>query len=153
MPYCSKCQRLTENTERCPSCGNGNLREVRADDPVLLLSVGETDADAVRAAFDDAGVPHEERMAGPGAPPALLYGKSPIARYRIFVRYGDLEQARDLLLNIGVPAEGGGETERGQNRVRLVFSRIVASLLFLGIVAAVVVLADGLIGLLKSALR
>lgn len=165
MLYCSKCQFLAEDGAECPSCGSRKLREVRPDDPVLLLTAGDPDCGAVLAALDEIGVPHEERMCGTGAPSALLYGKSPGARSNIFVPFRELTRCRGLMEAIGMggPGKAGrqvppdAEKEDGTGRpwgkTGRILVRIFSAVFFLLLVWAVVALADGLIDLIKSALR
>lgn len=166
MLYCAKCQILVENGAECPSCGSKKLREVRQNDPVLLLTSDEVQSGSVKAAFDDSGIPHEERMCGPGAPPSLLYGRSPNSLYHIFVPFGAVEQCREILQEIGVPGEneeaGQGlslpendENEDGfpLHRVRRILIRIWSAVCLLVLIWAVVELSDTLIAFLKSAFR
>ena len=164
MLYCAKCQFLTDGGAECPSCGSRKLREVRPDDPVLLLSAGEPGCGAALAALDEVGIPHEERMCGTGAPSALLYGRSPGARYRVFVPFRELTRCRELMEFIGVPLEPGKagpqvppdaekKTERQWGRTGRFLVRILSAVFFLLLVWAVVALTDGLIALIKSALR
>lgn len=107
MLYCPRCQVLAGTGDECPSCGSKKLREVRPDDPVLLLTADEAECSAVGAAFDDGGIAHEERMCGTGAPSSILYGRMPNATYRIFVPFGELDRCREVLCGIGMLDESG----------------------------------------------
>lgn len=160
MLYCARCQVLAGAGVECPSCGSKKLREVRPNDPVLLLMADETECAAIRAAFDDGGIAHEERMCGPGTPPSILYGKMPGADYRIFVPFGELDRCRDILRGIGVLGEDGKvqrpaspfeeEEKPAGGGLRRAFFRIGAALLFLAAVALAVGLADKLAAFFKS---
>lgn len=154
MRYCPRCQVLVKEEDVCPSCGSKKLREIEENDPVLLYSADEMKCGMIRAALDENGIPHEERMCGPGAPPSLLYGKMPNALYRIFVPFGALERCKRILEEIGVLGENNSEPdirEPETNRGKHIFYRIMASLLFLGLIYGVVTLADSFIDFLKSA--
>lgn len=162
MRYCPKCQTLVEAEEECPSCGNRKLREVRPNDPVLLYTTDETKCSMIRAAFDESGIPHEERMCGAGAPPALLYGKTPGALYRIFVPFGEVDHCKEILGAMGM-LEGTDPAKRISGREpaeadpakmsprKRVLVRILSAAAFLLIVWGVVELADEFIAFLKSA--
>lgn len=163
MLYCARCQVLAGIGVECPSCGSKKLREVRQNDPVLLLTADETECAAVRAAFDDGAIAHEERMCGPGAPPSILYGRMPNADYRIFVPFGELDRCRDILRGIGVLGENDqkasdfetletkDDPKPDANRIRTAFFRVMAAILFLGLIYGVVNLTDTFIDFLKSA--
>ena len=162
MLYCAKCQVLAGAGVECPSCGSKKLREVRPNDPVLLLTADEMECAAVRAAFDDGGIAHEERMCGPGAPPSILYGRMPNAAYRIFVPFGEIDRCREILRGIGVLGENDEKVSDFKisdsrkpetNRIRMAFFRIMAAILFLGLIYGVVNLTDAFINFLKAAFR
>lgn len=158
MRYCPRCQILVKTGTACPSCGNKKLRGVEANDPVLLYTADEVKCGTIRAALDENGIPHEERMCGPGAPPSLLYGTMPNALYRIFVPFGAADRCKRILEEIGVLGENSskpdsGETEPETSRRKLIFYRIMASILFLGLIYGVVTLTDSFVDFLKSALH
>ena len=111
MLYCPRCQVLVTEEDVCPSCGSKKLRKVEANDPVLLYTADEMNCSMIRAALDENGIPHEERMCGPGAPPSLLYGKMPNALYRIFVPFGAVEHCKRILEEIGVVGENSSEPD------------------------------------------
>ncbi|QAT49728.1 hypothetical protein EQM14_08045 [Caproiciproducens sp. NJN-50] len=164
MRYCPRCQILVKTGAACPSCGNRKLREVEANDPVLLYTADETKCGMIRAAFDEGGIPHEERMCGPGAPPSILYGKMPNSLYHIFVPYGEVERCEEILKGIGALDESGSAQKvafenqaeeepdlTAMSRWKRTFVRIVSAAAFLILVWAVVTMADRLIDFLKSA--
>lgn len=159
MLYCSKCQMLVTTGQVCPSCGGKKLREVGRNDPVLLYTANETIRDTICAALDENGIPHEERMCGPGAPPSILYGKVPYSNYHIFVPFQAVERCKEILQEIGVPGENNclseidqtkEEQKSNKNHVKPAFFRIMTAVLFLLLVTVVVNLTDEFIDLLKS---
>lgn len=160
MLYCPKCQVLVKTGTVCPSCGGKKLREVRPNDPVLLYTAEEFKCNMIRAAFDSDGIPHEERMCGPGAPSSILYGKAPYSEYHIFVPFCQVGRCEEILRGIGALTDSGGEaglSEQEQpakstvSRRRILFFRMMAAILFLGLIAAAVSLADTVVDFLKSA--
>ncbi|WP_411678174.1 hypothetical protein [Caproicibacter sp.] len=162
MLYCARCQVLVKSEAVCPSCGSKKLREVRANDPVLLFTADETQCGMIRAAFDSNGTPHEERMCGPGAPPSILYGKMPNSLYHIFVPYGEVERCEEILHGIGALGENKFERNGPQNsdddssaamsRGKRILVRILSAVMFLALVWGVVSIADEFINFIKSAL-
>lgn len=163
MCYCSKCQVLAKTGVACPSCGSKKLREVQANDPVLICTADELKCSMIRAAFDESGIPHEERMCGPGAPPSVLYGRMPSSLYHVFVPYGEMEHCEEILIGIGVLGENGTskpdkvqtqeeDLESGSmSRRKRIFVRIASAIAFLILVWVVVTLADTCINFIKSA--
>lgn len=163
MRYCASCQVLVPDGDECPSCGSRKLREVRENDPVLLLTAGEMDCGRITAAFDDAGISHEERMCGAGAPPSILYGKSPNSLYRIFVPYGAVESSRRILKDIGILDKLAGETEKNKkdkpdpleksveqmSPAQRTAVRIGSAVLFILLIWAVVAASDKLVDVFR----
>ena len=134
------------------------------NDPVLLFTADEMKRSVIRAAFDECGMPHEERMCGPGAPPSILYGKMPNSLYHIFVPYGEVERCKEILKGIGALGENESAQKDGfanqeeekpdltaMSRWKRVSVRIVSAAAFLILVWIVAAAADRLIDFLKSA--
>lgn len=162
MRYCSRCQVIVKTGVACPSCGSKKLREVRENDPVLLYTADEIKCSAIRAAFDSNGIPHEERMCGPGAPPSILYGKTPSSLYHIFVPFGEVEHCKDIMRGIGVLGENesqSGEPPQGpdftdsveMSPLKRTAVRFLSAVAFLVIIWIVVTLADRVAELFKAA--
>lgn len=164
MRYCPRCQVIVKTGVECPSCGSKKLREAEVNDPVLLYTADEMKCSMIRAAFDESGIPHEERMCGPGAPPSILYGKMPNSLYHIFVPYGEVERCEEILQGIGALGENeSAKADAPQDRAeeetnpkamshgKRIFVRIASAIAFLILVWGVVALADHLIDFLKSA--
>lgn len=169
MLYCDKCQILSEDEEICPFCGNRRLRPAAANDPVLLYTTWNEEAQRIAAAFDDDGIPHMERVQeGGGASPVLL-GQNRCAQIRIFVPFGEIGHARDVMRGIGALKDGGkddlqfsdkaaetaskdtgGKKEAPMSPGRRAFMRILSILMFLLLVCAVVFGADAIVGGFKS---
>ena len=164
MLYCERCQVLSRDETICPQCGSRKLRSASAGDPVLLFTAGTEEAQQITAAFDEEGVPHMERTQGGGSLTSIVLGQSRCARVRIFVPYGKIDQAKDIMLGIGVLKETGeGENslepepdaqkqtkEVPMSPGRRAAVRIFSALLFLALVIAVVSGADMIVNLFKS---
>lgn len=156
MYYCPKCQVLSSD-KTCPSCGGKKLREPLPDDPVLLITADEMKASMIEAALEDHSMPCEERICGLGGPPAVLVGKSAYTNKNIFVPYGKLEAARDLLIGIGIAdnSDQPDNTEDGAEEMsphKRVFWRIISVLLFILAVWGIVTAADYAANSLKDIL-
>ena len=169
MFYCDKCQILSKDEETCPLCGNRRLRPVAANDPVLLFTTWNEEAQRIAAAFDDDGIPHMERVVeGGGASPVLL-GRNRCAQIRIFVPFSEIGHARDVMRGIGAlkdegkddqelsneapqsaPKDTEKKTEEPMSPGRQAFMRILSILMFLLLVCAVVFGADAIVGGFKS---
>lgn len=171
MFYCSTCQMLCES--ECPSCGSKKLREVQANDPVLLVTANEIECGRVTALLEDSGIPYEKRIFGLEAAPNALFGDYGSSNKNIFVPYCELERSREL---IGCTAElsdeedinqDGGtiqenapeaeseeklseeEDARHMSRGKRIFWRIISVALFILIVWAVVSGSDFLANWVK----
>ncbi len=156
MYYCPKCQVISYD-KTCPSCGGKKLREPMPDDPVLLITADEMKAETIKAALEDQSVPCEERICGLGGPPSVLVGKSAYTNKNIFVPYGKLEAARDLLIGIGIADHSGQPEEEKDGAEEMsprkkVFWRIVSALLFILAVWGIVAAADYAANSLKNIL-
>lgn len=169
MLYCDKCQILSEDEETCPLCGNRRLRPAAANDPVLLFTTWNEEAQRIAAAFDDDGIPHMERVEeGGGASPVLL-GRNRCAQIRIFVPFSEIGHARDVMCGIGALKDDGkddrkfsdeaakassentgGNAEKPMSPGKQAFMRILSILMFLLLVCAVVFGADAIVGGFKS---
>lgn len=164
MLYCERCQVLSRDETMCPQCGSRKLRSVSAGDPVLLFTAGTEEAQRITAAFDGEGIPHMERTQGGEGLTSIILGQSRCAQVRIFVPYEKIDQAKDIMLGIGVLKEAGeGENslepepdaqkqtkEVPMSPGRRAAVRIFSALLFLILVIAVVSGADMIVNLFKS---
>jgi hypothetical protein len=177
MLYCTRCQVLSTDGDRCPLCGGKKLRPARADDPVLLLTTGEGESRQIAAAFDDAGIPHMERPLDTGSASSIILGQSRCSQTRVFVPFGEIGTARDVLTGIGFLHDGTDGTapvepperkdgpdgtapaepperkdgpEKTVGRGKRLAVRILSVLLFAVVVTLVVFLADGIAGRFKS---
>lgn len=165
MQYCERCQVLSRDETICPQCGSRKLRPASAGDPVLLFTAGTEEAQRITAAFDGAGIPHMERTQGGEGLTPIILGQSRCAQVRIFVPYEKIDQAKDIMLGIGVLKEAGeGENssepeppdaqkqtkEVPMSPGRRAAVRIFSALLFLILVIAVVSGADMIVNLFKS---
>lgn len=165
MRYCEKCQVLSKDGEKCPLCGNKALRSARADDPVLLFTTRQEEAERIAAAFDDEKIPHMERMLDGGGYTRIVLGRSRCASMEIFVPFGEIGRARDTMRGIGALKDGGGQGAAGRptdckpvggkagkemSPGRRAAVRIFSAIAFLALVCAVVYLSDSLVAFLRS---
>lgn len=164
MRYCEKCQVLSKDGEKCPLCGNKALRSARADDPVLLFTTRQEEAERIATAFDDEKIPHMERMLD-GGYTGIVLGRSRCASMEIFVPFGEIGRARDTMRGIGALKDGGGQGAAGRptdckpvggkagkemSPGRRAAVRIFSAIAFLALVCAVVYLSDSLVAFLRS---
>jgi RNA polymerase subunit RPABC4/transcription elongation factor Spt4 len=164
MLYCKKCQVLSKDGRTCPLCGSDNLRPAAAEDAVLLYTAQQEEAERIAAAFDDAGIPHMERILEDGSYSAVVLGHSRCASMRIFVPFGEIAHAREVMLGIGALKNDGPsgaeqrvsgqasreETEKPMSRWQMTAIRILSMLLFFLLVAVVVFASDSLVGVFQS---
>lgn len=96
MLYCESCQRMFEagDVADCPACME-KLRPIKENDPVLLVSVPEMQADFIEPALEDAGIPYS-RVGDLGAGFTMSAGNV-LETYRFYVPYGVYGKAHDLV--------------------------------------------------------
>ena len=161
MQYCASCQVLSRDGDKCPSCGSRKLREVRQNDPVLLLTADEIECTMIKAAFDDANISHGERMSGTGSPSSVLYGRMPNASYDIFVPFGELENCKEILKDMGVIDENGQrvkktdmpeqtEQEKEMSPAKRMMVRAGSVVLFIVLVWAAVAATDSIVSAVRA---
>lgn len=163
MLYCPDCQALCAEERRCPSCGRKKLRPPEENDPVFLLTADETKAGVIKAAFQTAGIPFEERTAGLGGPPDILVGASVYTNKRIFVPYGEVEDARAVIDGTGImeqksgmdgapedPPPGDADDQEELSPRKRLLVRIFSFLLFILAIWGVVSVSDFLANALKD---
>ncbi len=96
MKICSNCC-FVSDAERCPLCGSKNVRAVNADDFCLLTEKDAAYCDTLTAAFDEEEIPYSALPYGRGVETRLGL---PLGNYRIFVPFGFLEQAKQIITSI-----------------------------------------------------
>ena len=168
--YCERCQALSKDGKVCPSCGGKKLRLPKDNDPVMLYNAGGEEAEQIAAAFEDAGIPFMKRSLGGGSYTGIVLGQSRSSQVNIFVPYGEVEHAEEILHGIGVlkdeeteqDAAEGMEEEKNpsetkakkeqipMSRGRRIAVRIFSALLFLLLVWLVVSVADGIVSLFQG---
>lgn len=158
MLYCSDCQTAVPEGEVCPLCGRKNLRAIRDDDPVLLLTVGEDEAARIAAAFQQASIPCMTRSTDAGGYSSIILGRSRCSDVRIFAPFGETEHAREVLFGIGAlkengelhenaePAGSGAAEKKKKNPV----GEIIAAVLFFALVWLVVSASDIIAAFVKG---
>lgn len=160
MLYCPKCQVLSRDGKTCPSCYGRKLREVRPDDPVLLLTTDEATGCSIKAAFDANKIEYEERVCGTGGISPVILGRT-AANYRIFVPYHEISRCKSILLDIGVLDEQGnkvrlspaGETEENEKQMsplKRFWVRALSAVLFIILIWLAVTAADWLVSVVQA---
>lgn len=170
MMYCDRCQVLSKDGKTCPLCGSRRLRPADEDDPVLLFTAGQEEAERIASAFDDEGIPHMERILGGGSYSSIILGRSRCAQTHIFVPFSKIQSARDVMCGIGALKDDGegtgqlsedltgeeqgkennGKKQESMSPGRRAALRIFSIVLFLLLVCAVVFGADAIVGAFKS---
>ncbi len=158
MLYCPNCQSLCNDESSCPFCGSKKIRQPEQTDPVLLMTADEGKTAAIEAAFSDAGIPLEKRVQGLGGPPSVILGRSYNINTNLYVAYGDLTRAREVLDGIGimeqqnaVEEENTEEDEEAElSPVKRTVVRIVSAVVFAAIIWAVVTASDSIANALKG---
>lgn len=93
MLFCDKCNFLAAEN-RCPSCGNRKLREVNDEDFCFFVNLSAYNFEMLEFtlkenAIDVIGVPFYT-----GGVSLANAGKAPARK--VFIRYKDLEQAKEI---------------------------------------------------------
>ena len=96
MRYCEKCMKLIEE-QKCPNCKKSKVREPQPNDPVFLLMEEALTAAAIEEILRNHGIPsHLRGMLGSGVTAYLGYS---METSYIYVPYGELDRAKELLTN------------------------------------------------------
>ncbi len=157
MKYCGKCKRLFSgaNTEHCPGCGRRAIDSPSPSSPVFLLTANGFELERITAALHGAGIPstYQETRRDAGL---QILNAAPPENCDLYVPLAAYEEASDLLIGIGAlreedafaqddpalpetapPAE---EEDLPDKKAKAI--RIASAILFLGLIAAAVFLAD-----------
>ena len=164
MLYCATCQLLVREGERCPVCGSRKLREAEPTDPVLLMTSDRMEAETVLAAFKDKNIPCEQRDCGIGAPPAIVYGRSPQESVDLFVPFEALDRCREILEGMGIldekeqrrkkdATESPEEPTEPMSPARKAALRIASAVAFLLLIWLAVSLSDNIVYFVKTMLH
>ena len=107
MMYCEDCGHLVEE-ERCPNCGNRNLREPKEKDPCFLTEQDYVSSGILEDVLKQEGIPFlRQNVLGAGV--AIKVGPM-LDRGRFFVAWDQLPKARELAEELFAPA-GDAEPE------------------------------------------
>jgi hypothetical protein len=162
MLYCDRCQVLSRDEQMCPNCGSQKLRLPEKDDPVLLFITGTVEAERITAAFSDAGIPHMEKS-DCGSISSSILGLSRCMQTRIFVPFGEIQHAEDVMRGIGALKDESEETsqkpekeaagkmrsEPMSNR-RRALARVISAILFFALITLAVSFADGIVSIIRG---
>ena len=155
MQYCTKCRHLTE--DKLTSCSNckrsRNLRQVRDNDLVFLLTCHKYEAEEIDYLFEEHGVKHSLENFELGVVQSPFDARSLKDDQNIYVEYGDIDAAHEILVQHDEEkqAEVVPDTMPKGKRIAL---DIIAILAFMIIVTLVVIASDtvanGLVNFFKS---
>lgn len=102
MNYCERCRILTD-ADRCPECGNLRLRAPRESDLCMVCEKPAVWSEAVADVLREAAVPEMHRgVLGAGL--AMTLGQA-AERDRFYVRFADLERAKQAVEDLFAPAD------------------------------------------------
>ena len=93
MKYCENCKSLGD-ADRCRTCGNVEMRDVRDDDFCFLLSSDENSAKMLEYALEEAKIKCAMVSFGNGARSALGLN---LGNYKVYVPYKTYEEAKDIV--------------------------------------------------------
>ena len=163
MLYCEKCQTVSQDGQSCPLCGSQKLRPICPDDPVLLLTVGEDESSRIAAAFEEASIPCMTRPSRTGGYTSIVLGHNRCSDVRVYVPFGEVERAKDILIGIGA-LKTGKNTEKeersgtkgncsAESHGRRTAVKIFSAVLFFILIWVAVILSDRLVEALKGLFR
>ncbi len=101
MLYCERCSALFEENSVCPLCHRQQGREPKDDDLCYLTDQGSVWSDVVADVLRQRGVPAMRKLSVGVAP----FVGSNLARYRFYVPYPRVEEARSVLRELLTPAQ------------------------------------------------
>ncbi|MDE7379637.1 MAG: hypothetical protein K2N14_01170 [Clostridia bacterium] len=96
MKICANCCFVSDE-QCCPVCGSKNLSEVHEDDFCLLTEKKSADCEVLTAVFDEKSIPYSTMPYGRGVETRLGL---PLENYRVFVPFGYLEEAKNVISQI-----------------------------------------------------
>ena len=101
--YCPGCQLSFTGEEKCPSCGNKRIREIRPEDICFLTEAEPIPASTLQDLLKQHHIPALTNSTV-GAGMAMKAG-SKFERIKFFVRYEHLEKAKELVSELFDPAD------------------------------------------------
>ena len=108
MMYCEACSRLVEE-DRCPACGNRNLREPKEKDPCFLTEQDFISSGILEDVLKQNGIPFlRKNVLGAGI--SIKVGPM-LDRGRFYVACNQLPEARELTEELFAPDEIREQTE------------------------------------------
>ncbi len=93
MLFCEKCNFLTDK-EYCPVCGSSKLRQVKGEDFCYFAQLNTMEFEMLESALKEKGV---DVVGMPFYTKPVIYSTAGRAQARrVFVRYKDLNKAREI---------------------------------------------------------
>ena len=92
--YCEKCKSFTD-LNRCPNCGNKNVREAKENDVVYLTTMRGFFAGMLEDILAQNDIPCLKIRQGPGGT-FPTRGQSSLGEYRFFIPFGAYERAKEI---------------------------------------------------------
>lgn len=154
MLYCEKCRSISpDSSAKCQNCKSSKLRAVDGEDLVLLHRADQYTAQRLARQFDAAGIGYQSEPFGKGRVSYLYDSEIMPTDRNLYVRYSDLEAAKELSAQmkeaIEKEQESPEELEDMPPRKRILV-QIFSVLAFLCLVALAVLGADALANWLKG---
>lgn len=146
MLYCTKCRAICDDsTAKCPNCKNHkSLRQVSDQDYVYLHRADEYTAQLLVESFEAAGVAYELESFANGRISYLYDSEVMPTDQSIFVKYSDIEKAKEISAALKEKLEKDQEEFQGEpmSAKKRIVIQVISVAAFLILVTVVVLLAD-----------
>lgn len=111
MRYCPDCMRAVDVEETCPRCGTKRLRGILSQDPVYLARLNFAESAMLAQMLSEQEIPCLRR----GVSGAARTQMSAVSdSYDLFVPYGALARARELLAVLRQPQTDADTAEEAE---------------------------------------
>lgn len=165
MKYCTRCKRIftTGELTQCPKCSRKLLDDPNHYSPVDIVTANGFELERIKAALTDAGIPFTVQEIRKDAGIQIL-NSAPPENCKVFVPLDFYSKAAELLIGIGAISEADELDEKDEQQLsekrkkdmpeemsprKRFWVRVVSIILFIGLIAATVFLADLLIPFLN----
>lgn len=165
MKYCTRCKRIykSEELSSCPKCSRKLLDDPNHYSPVDIVTANGFELERIKAALTDADIPFTVQEIKKDTGIQIL-NSAPPENCKIFVPLDFYTKATELLIGIGAISEAeeldeADEKQLSEKRKKDVpeemsprkrfWVKVISIILFIGLIAATVFLADLFIPLLN----
>ena len=136
MLYCTKCRSVSpDGVHTCVACKSRKLRPAKDGDFVYLQRANEFAANELGSLFQENGIRYELLPYGKGRVISLYDMEVMPTDKAVYVVYGSLEAARQLVLQYEQPDEEPDEAPEDNVNVRGIVIACVSTLAFIGFMA------------------